>query len=162
MIKTHVGRILMKPWKRARTRRLTEGQIIAIIDELGDLITAPDAEPEHKLEVYRNLGSYPRTDLNPSYMVAIRAELYSDDRPSGDGGIPHPALLDVSTNRFSGSPSRGRVGGLLSLAAAAMLGPAAVETSCCVLSCRGTMAERIRHRPTLRSLQWFRKSSGRG
>ncbi|MEV4538992.1 hypothetical protein AB0J82_34990 [Asanoa sp. NPDC049518] len=32
-------------------------QITAIIDELGDLIDAlRHAEPEHKLEVYRNLG----------------------------------------------------------------------------------------------------------
>jgi hypothetical protein len=36
---------------------LTEEQVIAIVDELGDMITAlREAEPEHKLEVYRNLG----------------------------------------------------------------------------------------------------------
>ena len=35
----------------------TEEQITAIIEELGDIITAlRDAEPEHKLEVYRSLG----------------------------------------------------------------------------------------------------------
>ena len=35
----------------------TEEELFAIIDELGDLVTAlRDADPEHKLEVYRNLG----------------------------------------------------------------------------------------------------------
>ena len=38
---------------------LTEDQIAAIIDDLGDMITAlREAEPEHKLEVYRGLGLY--------------------------------------------------------------------------------------------------------
>lgn len=37
--------------------RLNEEEIIAIVEELGDMVTAlRDAEPEHKLEVYRNLG----------------------------------------------------------------------------------------------------------
>jgi len=48
-----------------RHRRLTEDEIIAMLDELGDMITAlRDAEPEHRLEVYRNLGlrlTYTRT-----------------------------------------------------------------------------------------------------
>ncbi|TBL44928.1 recombinase family protein [Verrucosispora sp. SN26_14.1] len=36
---------------------LTENGLLTIIDELGDLVTAlRDADPEHKLEVYRNLG----------------------------------------------------------------------------------------------------------
>ena len=36
---------------------LSEDEIIAIIEEFGDLITAlRDAEPEHKLDVYRSLG----------------------------------------------------------------------------------------------------------
>jgi hypothetical protein len=37
--------------------RVTENEIIGILEELGDLVTAlRDAEPEHKLEVYRSLG----------------------------------------------------------------------------------------------------------
>nr|AGS49534.1 recombinase [uncultured bacterium esnapd8] len=37
--------------------RFNEEQIIAIVEELGDLVHAlRDAEPEHKLEVYRSLG----------------------------------------------------------------------------------------------------------
>ncbi|MGN9913557.1 hypothetical protein ACTMTJ_39080 [Phytohabitans sp. LJ34] len=37
--------------------RLTEEKIVAILDELGDLVTAlREAQPEHKLEVYRSLG----------------------------------------------------------------------------------------------------------
>jgi hypothetical protein len=37
--------------------RLSEDEIVAIVEELGDMITAlRDAEPEHKLDVYRNLG----------------------------------------------------------------------------------------------------------
>ncbi|MFV2104920.1 hypothetical protein ACFHWY_28550, partial [Micromonospora sp. LOL_024] len=40
-----------------KANHFTEEKIIAIIEELGDLVTAlRDAEPEHKLEVYRNLG----------------------------------------------------------------------------------------------------------
>jgi site-specific DNA recombinase len=40
-----------------RVDRLTEEEIVAIVDELGDMITAlREAEPEHKLDVYRNLG----------------------------------------------------------------------------------------------------------
>jgi len=36
---------------------LSENEIIAILDELGDLVTAlGDAEPEQKLDVYRNVG----------------------------------------------------------------------------------------------------------
>jgi hypothetical protein len=37
--------------------RLSEDEIVAIVEELGDMVTAlRDAEPEHKLDVYRNLG----------------------------------------------------------------------------------------------------------
>ncbi|MER7457352.1 recombinase family protein [Micromonospora sp. NPDC126480] len=37
--------------------RLNEEQIIAIVEQLGDLVNAlRDAEPEHKVEVYRSLG----------------------------------------------------------------------------------------------------------
>lgn len=37
--------------------RITAEEIIAIVEELGDMVTAlRDAEPEHKLEVYRSLG----------------------------------------------------------------------------------------------------------
>jgi hypothetical protein len=37
--------------------RLSTEEIIAIVEELGDIVTAlRDAEPEHKLDVYRNLG----------------------------------------------------------------------------------------------------------
>ncbi|MBQ1073320.1 hypothetical protein KBX06_09105 [Micromonospora sp. C31] len=37
--------------------RLSEDQIITVVEELGDLVDAlRDAEPEHKLEVYRSLG----------------------------------------------------------------------------------------------------------
>ncbi len=40
-----------------KASHLTEEELIAIIDELGDLVTAlRDADPEHKLEVYRNVG----------------------------------------------------------------------------------------------------------
>jgi site-specific DNA recombinase len=36
---------------------LSDEQIIAIVEELGDMVTAlRDADPEHKLEVYRSLG----------------------------------------------------------------------------------------------------------
>jgi site-specific DNA recombinase len=39
------------------SRGLNDEQIIAIVDELGDMVTVlHDAEPEHKYEVYRNLG----------------------------------------------------------------------------------------------------------
>ncbi|RZU76866.1 hypothetical protein EV384_5568 [Micromonospora kangleipakensis] len=39
------------------TDHLTEEEIIAIVEELGAIVTAlRDAEPEHKLEVYRALG----------------------------------------------------------------------------------------------------------
>jgi hypothetical protein len=42
----------------AETRhRMSADEIIAIVEELGDMVTAlRDAEPEHKLDVYRNLG----------------------------------------------------------------------------------------------------------
>ena len=37
--------------------RLSEDEIVAIVEELGDMVTAlRDAEPEHKLDVYHNLG----------------------------------------------------------------------------------------------------------
>jgi site-specific DNA recombinase len=37
--------------------RLSTEEIIAIVEELGDVVNAlRDAEPEHKLDVYRNLG----------------------------------------------------------------------------------------------------------
>jgi hypothetical protein len=37
--------------------RLSEEEIIAVVEELGDPVAAQrDAEPEHKLDVYRNLG----------------------------------------------------------------------------------------------------------
>jgi hypothetical protein len=37
--------------------RLSTEEIIAIVEELGDIVNAlRDAEPEHKLDVYRNLG----------------------------------------------------------------------------------------------------------
>ena len=37
--------------------RFTEADIVAIVEELGDLIAAlRQAEPEHKLDVYRSLG----------------------------------------------------------------------------------------------------------
>jgi hypothetical protein len=37
--------------------RLSTEEIVAIVEELGDIVNAlRDAEPEHKLEVYRNLG----------------------------------------------------------------------------------------------------------
>ncbi|MFI7081448.1 hypothetical protein ACIBO1_29530 [Micromonospora sp. NPDC049903] len=40
-----------------KASHLTKNELLAIIDELGDLVTAlRDADPEHKLEVYRNLG----------------------------------------------------------------------------------------------------------
>jgi hypothetical protein len=53
--------------------RLTTEQILAIVDELGDMITAlRDAEPEHKLEVYRNLGL--RLTYNPATQT-VRAEI---------------------------------------------------------------------------------------
>ncbi|MEU7997588.1 zinc ribbon domain-containing protein [Micromonospora sp. NPDC049060] len=44
--------------EEARTpARLSEDQIITAVEELGDLVDAlRDAEPEHKLEVYRSLG----------------------------------------------------------------------------------------------------------
>src|SRR4029453_276266 len=36
---------------------LSEDEIVAIVEELGDLVTAlRDAEPEHKLDVYRGIG----------------------------------------------------------------------------------------------------------
>jgi hypothetical protein len=36
---------------------LTEEEVVAIVEELGDVITVlRDAEPEHQLDVYRNLG----------------------------------------------------------------------------------------------------------
>jgi hypothetical protein len=39
------------------TVQLTKEQIITIVEELGDLVSAlRNAEPEHKLEVYRSLG----------------------------------------------------------------------------------------------------------
>ncbi|WP_347404795.1 recombinase family protein [Micromonospora sp. WMMD1102] len=39
------------------TGHLTEEEITTIVEELGDLVTAVrDAEPEHKMEVYRSLG----------------------------------------------------------------------------------------------------------
>jgi hypothetical protein len=38
---------------------LSEDDIIAILDELGDLVAAlGDADPEQKLDVYRNVGLY--------------------------------------------------------------------------------------------------------
>ncbi|HEU4426371.1 MAG TPA: hypothetical protein VFR67_27850, partial [Pilimelia sp.] len=53
--------------------RLTEDEIIAMLDELGDMITAlRDAEPEHKLEVYRNLGLH--LTYNPDTRT-VRAEI---------------------------------------------------------------------------------------
>ncbi len=52
---------------------LTEAQVIAIVDELGDMVTAlRDAEPEHKLEVYRNLGL--RLTYHPTTQT-VRAEI---------------------------------------------------------------------------------------
>lgn len=37
--------------------RFNEEQIIAVVEKLGDVVNAlRDAEPEHKLEVYRSLG----------------------------------------------------------------------------------------------------------
>ncbi len=37
--------------------RLSQEEIVAIVEELGDMVAAlRDAEPEHKLDVYRNLG----------------------------------------------------------------------------------------------------------
>ncbi|MCN0179975.1 recombinase family protein [Salinispora arenicola] len=41
----------------AKIRHFTQEEIITIVEELGDLVAAlRDADPEHKLEVYRNLG----------------------------------------------------------------------------------------------------------
>jgi len=53
--------------------QLTEDQIIAIVEELGDMITAlRHAEPEHKLEVYRSLGL--RLTYSPETQT-VRAEI---------------------------------------------------------------------------------------
>jgi hypothetical protein len=52
---------------------LTEDQIIAIVDDLGDMIIARrDAEPEYKLEVCRNLGL--RLTYRPQAQT-VRAEM---------------------------------------------------------------------------------------
>ncbi|MFG1723145.1 hypothetical protein [Micromonospora sp. B006] len=43
--------------------RYSEEQIIAVVEELGDLVAAlRNAQPEHKLEVYRSLGLHPAYD----------------------------------------------------------------------------------------------------
>lgn len=48
------------------TGRLTEEEIIANVEELGDMVNAwRDAEPEHKLEVHRSLGR--RLTYDPKY-----------------------------------------------------------------------------------------------
>jgi hypothetical protein len=45
------------PQSPQRVSHLSAEDIAAILDELGDLITAlGEAEPDHKLEVYRSLG----------------------------------------------------------------------------------------------------------
>jgi len=45
------------PPPRGAVARLTTEQVTAIVDELGDMITAlRGADPEDKLDVYRNLG----------------------------------------------------------------------------------------------------------
>ncbi|MFE0530435.1 recombinase family protein [Micromonospora parva] len=49
----------------------SEDQIIAIVEELGDLVDAlRDAEPEHKLEVYRSLGLHLTYDPEPQTVRA--------------------------------------------------------------------------------------------
>jgi hypothetical protein len=41
----------------ATENRLSQEEIVAIVEELGDMVAAlRDAEPEHKLDVYRNVG----------------------------------------------------------------------------------------------------------
>jgi hypothetical protein len=52
---------------------LTEEEVVAIVEELGDMITVlRDAEPEHKLDVYRNLGL--RLTYNPETQT-VRADI---------------------------------------------------------------------------------------
>jgi hypothetical protein len=63
---------------------LTEEHIVTIVEELGNMITAlRDADPEHKLEVYRNLGLHltyipqtqtvrARIDLGPHRWDSVR------------------------------------------------------------------------------------------
>ena len=59
--------------KTDNSQTLTTDDVIAILDELGDMITAlRDAEPEHKLNVYRNLGL--RLTYNPETQT-VRADI---------------------------------------------------------------------------------------
>jgi hypothetical protein len=56
-----------------KTRPPERGRkIVAIVEELGDMVTTlPDAEPEHKLGVDRNLGLRLTYDREPQ---AVRAD----------------------------------------------------------------------------------------
>jgi len=61
------------PPPRDTESELTTEQITAIIDELGDMITAlRDADPEDKLDIYRNLGL--RLTYDPQTQT-VRAEI---------------------------------------------------------------------------------------
>ena len=46
------------PAKVTETRdRLSEDEIVALVEEFGDMVTVlRDAEPEHELDIYRNIG----------------------------------------------------------------------------------------------------------
>jgi hypothetical protein len=62
--------------------RLSTEEIVAIVEELGDIVTAlRDAESEHKLDVYRNLG------LRLTYDPETRTVLVS--RPGSSGERTH-------------------------------------------------------------------------
>jgi hypothetical protein len=53
--------------------RLSMEEIVAIVEQLGDIVTVlRDAEPEHKLDVYRNLGL--RLTYNPETRT-VRADI---------------------------------------------------------------------------------------
>ncbi len=69
--------------------RITEEEIIAIVEELGDLVTAlRDAEPEHQLELYRSLGLrltyYPETPNGAGRCGSCRTPLGFGLCPRGD------------------------------------------------------------------------------
>lgn len=100
---------------------LTEEQVVAIVEELGDLVSAlRNAEPEHKLEVYRSLGLHltyqpetqtVRADIDLPRTVGIR--LVSEGRHLPDAyavrltGVVFPrdadhAALQKSVTDFHG------------------------------------------------------------